>query len=50
MLLWPLGETVKLFCVKTIAMGEFEISVGASCQQGVGGGFIMSHGASLANW
>jgi hypothetical protein len=52
MIVWPLGEPVVLFCVKIIAMGELEISVEGSYRLGVGcgGGFIMSHGASLANW
>jgi hypothetical protein len=52
MVVWPLGEPVVLFCVKIIAMGELEISVEGSCRLGVGvgGGFIMFHGTSLANW
>jgi hypothetical protein len=37
MVVWPLGEPVVIFCVKSIAMGELEISVEGSCRLGVGG-------------
>jgi hypothetical protein len=50
-IVWSLGESVVLFCVKIIAMGELEISVEAAAvgRLGVGGAssFTMSHGTSL---